>query len=289
MKKSLLFTLLLFFLIVLGVFLLKESKSQNSVEVENTTPETYNQTYTIPETTENTSEEEQQIGDNKSLSFSYNYNLLKPSKKDIVYDKTYYSIDYNEEHEQPNWVYYLLTSEFVNGSAKRKDRFKADNEITTKSATLSDYKKSGYDRGHLCPAADMKINDLAMRETFLLSNMSPQLPSLNRGEWKRLEAKIRDWAVEEDSIIVVTGPIFKNNLGKIGKSKVTIPGAYYKVIYDITKPQKMTAFILPHIKELESFANYQTSVNEVEQQTGIDFFSMLDDATEEVLESNNLW
>ena len=128
-----------------------------------------------------------------------------------------------------------------------------------------------------------------MSETFFMSNMSPQLPGFNRGEWKKLEAKVREWAIQEDSIIVVTGPIFKNNIENIGQNKVTVPGYYYKVIYDVTKPQKMMAFIIPHLSKPESFTNYQTSVNEVEKQTGIDFFSILDDEFEEQLEANQNW
>lgn len=227
---------------------------------------------------------------NSSTTYTeYNYKTFYPTSTNQVYNHTYYSIDYNEEHEQPNWVYYLLTKESVNGLAKRKDNFRTDPIITTKSATLTDYKKSGYDRGHLCPAADMKLNNQAMSETFYLSNMSPQLPSFNRGEWKRLEAQVREWAVAEDSLLVVTGPIFKNNIEQIGQEKVTVPGYYYKVIYDLTPPQKMTAFILPHVKKPQPYSFYQTTVNQVEEMTGIDFFSILLDEEEEKLESLKNW
>lgn len=220
---------------------------------------------------------------------TYNYHDFIPSSTNKIYHHSYYSLDYNEQHEQANWVYYLLTKASVNGTATRKDNFKADSSIETQSASLDDYKKSGYDRGHLCAAADMKINKEAMSQTFLMSNMTPQIPGFNRGEWKRLENQVRKWAVEEDSLIVVTGPVFKNNMDQIGKNKVTVPGFYYKVIYDLTAPQKMTAFILPHQSKPKKFINYQTSVNEVELQTGIDFFSVLDDKIEEQLEANQNW
>ncbi|MGY5354450.1 DNA/RNA non-specific endonuclease [Wenyingzhuangia sp. IMCC45467] len=219
----------------------------------------------------------------------YGFQKFLPTASNKIYHHTYYSLSYNEKHEQADWVYYLLTKEYVNGTAKRKDNFRADDLITTKSASLQDYKKSGYDRGHLCAAADMKINKTAMSETFFLSNMSPQLPGLNRGEWKKLEDKVRDWAIQEDSILVVTGPVFKDNIKQIGENQVTIPGYYYKVIYDLTKPQKMTAFILPHQAKPQSFMNYQTTVNEVEKITGIDFFSILEDEFEEQLEANQHW
>ena len=219
----------------------------------------------------------------------YDFQKFLPTTNNKIYHHTYYSLSYNEKHEQADWVYYLLTKESVNGTAKRKDHFREDDMITTKSASLNDYKNSGYDRGHLCAAADMKLNKTAMSETFFLSNMSPQLPGFNRGEWKKLEAKVREWAIQEDSILVVTGPIFKNNIQNIGENQVTVPGYYYKVIYDLTKPQKMTAFILPHQAKPEPYITYQTSVNEVEKQTGIDFFSILDDEFEEQLEANQHW
>lgn len=230
---------------------------------------------------------DQQINNNYQNTF--NYSTYQPSAENKIFNHSYYALDYNEEHEQANWVYYLLTSEFVNGTAKRKDNFRKDPTITSESATLSDYKKSGYDRGHLCPAADMKINKEAMSETFYLSNMSPQLAGLNRGEWKRLESQVRKWAIQEDSIVVVTGPIFKNNIEQIGANQVTVPGYYYKIIYDITKPQKMTAFIMPHIKKPQPYLTYQTSVDKVEQMTGIDFFAILEDNKENDLEANTSW
>lgn len=219
----------------------------------------------------------------------FNYHQFKPSSTSKVYDKSYYSLEYNEKHEQANWVYYLLTKKYVKGHAKRKNEFLIDRDINTGSATLKDYRRSGYSRGHLCAAADMKQNDKAIYETFYMSNMSPQLGSFNAGEWNRLEMKVRRWAVQEDSIIVVTGPVFKNNKGSIGRNKVTVPGAYYKVLYDLTKPQKMTAFIIPHMNNPKHYKNYQTTVNEVEKQTGIDFFPILDDKMEERLEGNPNW
>ncbi|WP_010135108.1 DNA/RNA non-specific endonuclease [Ochrovirga pacifica] len=224
-----------------------------------------------------------------SETVSYQFSSFLPTANQTVYHHQYYALEYNEEHEQPNWVYYLLTSAAVKGTAKRKDDFRQDPSIHSKSATLNDYKKSGYDRGHLCPAADMKQNKTAMSETFFMSNMSPQLPSFNRGEWKRLEAQVREWAVQEDSLLVVTGPIFKNNIDVIGDEKVTVPGSYYKVIYDLTPPQKMIGFVLPHVKKPKPYNTYQTSVNDIEALTGIDFFSILNDSAEEELESLRNW
>lgn len=148
---------------------------------------------------------------------------------------------------------------------------------------MSDYKGSGYDRGHLAPAQDMKASNQIMSESFLLSNMSPQLPAFNRGgNWRRLEDAIHSWG--PDNVIVITGPIFKNNLGKIGSNKVTIPGYFYKVIYS-QKDGEMIGFILPHNKNKKELLEYAVSVNVVESLTGIDFFPQLEDSIEEKLES----
>jgi len=189
-------------------------------------------------------------------------------------------------------VYYQLESSYLKGNVKRKNNFRADPSVRTGSATLADYKKSGYDRGHLCPAAAMKLNEKAMSETFLMSNMSPQKPYFNRGVWKKLEAQVRKWACAENMVYVVTGPVFKNNMGAIGKNKVTIPGYYYKVLYDATGSKKMIAFLLPNKKSAAPLQSFVVSVDKIEKITGIDFFSQLNDDVENRLEkvsSINSW
>ena len=103
--------------------------------------------------------------------------------------------------------------------------------VTTGSAHSSDYTKSGYDRGHLCPAADMDFNPVAMEESFFMSNISPQAPEFNRGIWKDLETEVRNWAKKEKKIYVVTGPVFRDNKGTIGEDKVTVPGYFFKISF----------------------------------------------------------
>lgn len=129
---------------------------------------------------------------------------------------TYFTLAYSEENEQAFWVYYLLTPTSINGGQSRTDDFRADPMISTGSATLDDYKNSGYDRGHLCPAADMALNKTSMSESFFLSNMSPQVPGFNRGIWSTVEDQVRKWALRYQKLYVVTGPIFKDNKGSIG-------------------------------------------------------------------------
>lgn len=120
-----------------------------------------------------------------------------------------------------------------------------------------------------------------------MSNMSPQKPYFNRGIWKKLEAIVRNWVLKEKELYVVTGPIFKANYGVIGESKVTVPGYYYKVLYDPTGEQKMIALILPNEKSSRSLSSFAVTVDKLEEITGIDFFESLDDNIENKLESKS--
>lgn len=149
---------------------------------------------------------------------------------------------------------------------------------------MADYVGSGYDRGHLCPAASMTMNQSAMDESFYMSNMSPQHISCNRGRWKSLESKVREWVVTEGELSVVSGPIFKDNIESIGDNEVTVPGYYYKVIYN--NADKMIGFILPNEKCPDDLVDYAVPVDSIESMTGIDFFSILANEVEDSLESN---
>ncbi len=211
--------------------------------------------------------------------------FLMPISNDKVIEHSYYSLGYSKKHKHATWVYYRLTNEFINGQSKRKNIFKADPLTEPNAAELKDYKASGYDRGHLCPAGSMRINQLAMDESFYLSNMSPQNPNFNRGKWKELEGQVRKWLAQEDTLHVVTGPLLKKKIGTIGQHKITIPAFYYKVIYDPTGVQKMIAFILPNQRIKEDLSLFVVSVDEVEKRTGINFFSQLDDDLENRLEA----
>jgi endonuclease G len=199
---------------------------------------------------------------------------------------TYYILSYNEKYEQANWVYYSLTDSMVlNAGEERSNQFKTDPLVPTGSAKSSDYTKSGYDRGHLCPAGDMGFNKKAMFESFMMSNISPQKPDFNRGIWKELESSVRGWAKKEHNIIVVTGPVFKDDKGTIGKDNVEVPGYYFKVIFDATDEPKMIAFLLPNGKSDRPMKDFAVPADEVEKLTGFDFFSQLPDSEETKLES----
>jgi endonuclease G len=121
-----------------------------------------------------------------------------PGKADTIIDRPGYAFGYIEYHEQPAWVIYIMTkTEATTKVAKRTNKFRSDPEIPTGSATTGDYRRSGYDRGHLAPAADMAFSGQTMADSFFMSNMSPQKPAFNRGIWKDLEALVRYFAITD--------------------------------------------------------------------------------------------
>ncbi|PCJ28519.1 MAG: DNA/RNA endonuclease [Flavobacteriales bacterium] len=199
---------------------------------------------------------------------------------------TQFTLSYNEEHEQADWVAYELTDAEVAASQPRCNCFTTDKDVTTGSATKKDYTSTGFDKGHLSPAADNNMSEKANRESFLMSNMSPQLPQFNRNIWAKLEDWVRHKATEYKKIYVVTGPVFVNNLGTISNKKITIPGYYYKTIlrFDGDKV-KTIAFLLPHVGAVGELKDYVVPVNTIETLTGIDFYPELSSSIENKVES----
>ena len=211
------------------------------------------------------------------------------SLADTILSYKGFDLAYNEPSEQASWVVYVLTREEVEtGSESRTDNFRPDNSIATGSAALSDYRGSGYDRGHLAPAGDMKWDLEAMSQSFLLSNMSPQKPSFNRGIWKKLEEQVRQWALEKDSVYVVCGPVLSSLEDYIGENQVGVPAYYFKIVVDLSPPRfGMIAFLLPNEGSDEALMNFAISVDSLELFTGYDFFEQApDQETVEWLESH---
>jgi len=228
-----------------------------------------------------------QIPDTASVDAIKLTNLEIPSsiQGETVIHHMGYTLSYNETYEQANWVAYELTEHETNRLYDRTDMFLIDPNVRSGTATDADYKKSGYDRGHLAPAADMGWSATTMAESFYYSNMSPQLPGFNRGVWKRLEELVRAWAVESDAIFVVTGPVLSSGLNFIGWNQVAVPKYYYKVILDYRKPDiKAIGFILPNASSGAPLQDFAVSIDKVEQITGIDFFHLLPDNQENILE-----
>jgi endonuclease G len=220
---------------------------------------------------------------------SYISDLELPAYDDgeIVVRHPGFTLLYDEEHEQARWVAYHLTRDELYGTAKRKDNFRSDPSIPTGSAELADYRGSGYDRGHLIPAGDLTWSEEAMSASFFLSNMSPQEGSFNRGIWSQLEAVVRNFADSEGAVYVVTGPVLTDGPYKtIGENEVSVPNAYYKVILDYEEPVlKAIGFVLPNEGSKSDLKTFATTVREVEELTGLDFFHRLPDTQEELLET----
>ncbi len=210
---------------------------------------------------------------------------LMPLPQRALVHHAAYSLDYNEEQEQSYWVFYELTREELGGAYTRSNNFRADPLVTTGSAGADDYKYSGYDRGHLAPAADMTFSSQAMLESFYMSNMSPQDPSFNRGIWKQLEEQVRAWAYDDGSLYVVSGPLFLEGSGRL-PSGVGIPSHFYKIVLDWDgKEVRSIAFLFPNAKGSGGLSAYEVSIDRLEVLSGLDFFSVLDDAIEAEVEA----
>ena len=219
-------------------------------------------------------------------SYRMDYTLLPTSTTNTVIEHNYYTLSYSEDHEQAEWVAYELLTDHLSENDFERPYFAKDRKVLSKSADWRNYKGSGYDRGHLCPAGDRRFSYEAYHETFLTSNISPQDHKFNAGIWNRLEQKTRYWAKIFDGVFVVTGGILNNSKKRIGKENVTVPDSFFKIILTYSKNEFMTiAFIMPNEASKESIYNYVTTIDEVEMRTGIDFFHQLEDSIEDVLES----
>ncbi|MCG9631277.1 DNA/RNA non-specific endonuclease [Vibrio sp. Isolate30] len=213
---------------------------------------------------------------------------MPSNNSDQVLCRTGYAVGYNYQTKNADWVAYHVTKESVNAQFKRSNNFKVDAELPEYAqSTLSDYSKSGYDRGHLAPSAAMDFSQESMQESFLLSNMSPQLPGFNRVGWRLLEEHVRDLANEYHELYVVTGPIYEGNEASIGNG-VVIPSAFYKVVLDPYYNDAI-AFIVPHRDVSGSeLVDFVTTIDDVEERTNLDFFSNTNDDIENSMEAM-LW
>ena len=216
------------------------------------------------------------------------FNYLPSSTTGVVIKHNGYQLSYNEEHEQAEWVAYSLDKSDIVSNNFKRPYFINDPKVKSKSANWRSYKKSGYDRGHLCPAGDKRYSKEAHDETFYTSNISPQKHDFNAGVWNRLEQKTRYWAKKYKRLYIVTGGILKPNLKTIGKDMVSVPNQFYKIILDYTQPEvKAIAFLFPHKESKKPLYDFVVSIDKIEDITGIDFFPELPDAIETKLEASN--
>lgn len=214
---------------------------------------------------------------------------LQSSQPEDIVKHLGYTVSFNTDWLIPNWVAYELTAEEVAGVEPRGNNFVPDPMIY-QSPSTEDYKNSGYDRGHMAPAADMKWSKQAMEESFYTSNICPQNHNLNAGDWKDLEEHVRAMATKYDHIYIACGPIVSANPKTIGQysyiDRIAVPDAFYKVILR-QKGDSWSAigFMMPNKAGHKPLKTYAMSVEDVEMITDINFFVTLPDSIEEKIEN----
>jgi endonuclease G len=217
---------------------------------------------------------------------SPHFPLGAPSPCEVI-EHTGFALCYSEEHEQATWVAYELTRAEAEGNrASRKgEDFEPDPAVTTGSAVKDDYRRSGWDRGHLAPATDMKWCAKAMRESFLFSNICPQNHDMNGGVWNDLEAAVREAAKRFGAVQIITGPVLREGLPVLGRNRVSIPEYFYKALYaEIGGQSAAIGFVIPNAPTDLPFTAFAVAVDSVENLTGLDFFHRLDDETGDAVE-----
>ena len=217
---------------------------------------------------------------------------LPSGMKNVVCQYSGFTSYFNPETHIPNCVAYEIIESETTGDEPRKKSFEADHTIDG-CAESSDYRNSGYDRGHMAPAADMKWSKEAMEESFLMTNICPQVKSLNSGIWHRLEQRVREWAARDSSIIVVCGPIFTPGkpVEQIGEIGVAVPHRFFKALYAPGRNIGI-AFIFDNDKVKGELRKYAVTIDSVERETGLDLFYNLPDDIENEVENQcnyKLW
>lgn len=196
-----------------------------------------------------------------------------------------FAVHFNSMRGIANCATYELTLNELNGAAERSNEFMTDPGVKG-CPSPADYAGSGMDRGHLVPAGDMKWSEQAMRQSFLLTNVAPMHKALNEGGWAKLEEKVREWTARDSTLLVFTGPVVSENDTTLAGGRVTVPGAYYKVIMaPCVRPRRAIAFIYPNGHSGGRLRQYAVSVDEVEHRTGLDFFPTLPLEEQQRLES----
>lgn len=208
-----------------------------------------------------------------------------------ILSHTGFTVSFNRTKLQANWVAWELTAAETEGATERSNKFIPDPQLSyDQQVVTKDYVKSGYDRGHMCPAADMHWSPRAMVECFYLSNICPQVPSLNRASWATLEKNCRKWAKAEGAVYIVCGPVFKaGRHATIGVlHSIPVPDGFYKVVLSLRRGhEKAIGFYYSNIAAKQSMDATATTVDAIERMTGINFFPALPDAQENKLESRS--
>lgn len=197
-----------------------------------------------------------------------------------------FRVSFNKDNHTANWVAWELLGTETDGPESRSNTFWQDEDIEG-CPTTDDYRRSGYDRGHLCPAADQKWSAQAMTDCFSMANMTPQDHALNSGAWKTLESKERLWAQRDSAILIVAGPVYTaSDTKRIGANGVRVPGAFFKVLAaPYAAEPRGIAFVYPNMTAPGNMENYVMTIRDVEKMTGFDFFHSLPDELENAIET----
>jgi endonuclease G, mitochondrial len=220
------------------------------------------------------------------LSFP-GYPEVRKGNQFAIFHHNGFVLAYCEKYEEAAWVAYVLTASKVSTHLTgRGNKFKPDPIVTTGSAVPADYANSGYDKGHLAPAADMKWSVESENQCFYMSNMTPQAPSFNRGIWNKLEGAVRLWAQQNDSVFVVTGPAFQGINTFIGPNKVGVPKYFFKAVLDISPPSiKAIGFVMKNEGSEAPIQQYAVTIDSIEKLTGLDLYPDLPDSIENAVEA----
>lgn len=211
--------------------------------------------------------------------------VLPSSTTGAIVNHDYYSLSYNEPYEQAEWVTYILKKQHLTYDDRKRPYFIEDPKVKTKSADWRNYKGSGFDRGHLCPAGDRRFSEYAYNETFYTSNISPQDREFNAGIWNQLEMKIRQWVKKDGTHYVITGGVLEKELQEIGEEDVDVPRYYYKIVAKGNAAKlKAIAFLMANRPSTKTIRQFVVPIDEIEERTGLDFFQELSDGVEEGLE-----
>ena len=213
--------------------------------------------------------------------------LIPDDQPEVKKEYTGFTVSFNKDNGTPNYVAWELLGKEVANDVQRDDNFWTDPDIDGCPST-KDYTRSGYDRGHMCPAADQKWSIEAMNDCFVMANICPQDHKLNAGAWNTLENKERQWAKRDSAIMIIAGPLYSaDDTNRIGNAKVRVPGAFFKVLLApyVEEPRGI-AFVYPNMTSPGNMQDYAMSIDELEKITGYDFFPALPDELEKTVESS---
>lgn len=288
-KKTLRKPIFSFSLFAICVILLSMEYMERKQRQVNLQPKVLSTEVTTPQVQESDSTMETEF----TLDSVAQLELPACTDEDIIITHAGFTLSYNNEWHLPEWVAYELTAEETTGTVERSDHFRPDPLSPQPQITTDDYRNSGYDRGHMAPAADMKWSEDAMRESFYMTNICPQNHNLNAGDWKELEELCRRWATEYGRIYIVCGPIVGSDAQFIGNNQVTVPHAFFKAIltYNNQTPQAI-GFLFANKAGNRPVQTYAMNIDDLEVVIGHDLFHLLPDTVENNIEQStqiNQW